>query len=179
MVRNLAANSFMSFFVAANGRKKWPAFPAGQWGESCWNSAWEVSKTERKGPPGAAAWATSKQAKVRHKHSLSKSWPGFLCTKLNLGLAREHTSRVVFLGINWKVQVAGWGGGVHFAAEEVKAVSVTSRKLSAWNVLGKKINQSTFCDLCIYKAVCLKFQFSRHFCYKSFKRNFKVFWNEQ
>lgn len=35
-------------------------------------------------PPGVAAWATSKQAKVRHKHSLSKVWPGFLCTNLNL-----------------------------------------------------------------------------------------------
>jgi len=70
-IRQLTALWAFFVVVAVNGEKKWEVL------ELCL----EVLRTEQQGcPPGTAAWATSNQAKVRHKHSLLRVWLGFLCT---------------------------------------------------------------------------------------------------
>lgn len=166
MVRNQAANCFMSFLVAANGEKKWASFPAAKWGGSCWSSAWEVSRTEQKGyPPGAAAGATAKQAKVRHKHSLSTVRPGFLCTNLYLTWAWQESvpaGRFHLRSIG-KVQIAM---GAFCCRGSKWCVCNFNKVVCLKCLVGKKTNKPKPQKsrlFYIYKAVCLEFQIFQAF----------------
>lgn len=154
------------FFVAANGEKKWASLPADQWGESCWNSAWELSRMEQKVyPPGVAAWATSKQAKVRHKHSLSKVWPGFLCTNLNLiwGWQQSVPAGRFHSGSIRKVQIA-FGA---FCCRGSKSCVCNFNKVICLKCLVEKKKSQKDCFIYTKKYVW-SFNFFRHFCCQIF-----------